>query len=447
MSSNKLDEVRDLISEEKYHESIVILNDLVANEEEPILESLTLLGKVNLKIKNFEKSEIAFEKAFNIGKEYEIIRSNLLTFYAIYAEELKKKKDYILAIKYHDKLISLDKKNAYIHFCNKGANYKFNNDIKNAKQCYETSIKLKENYIVAYLNLYEALKEEGEFEYGKKNLEKLIEVKNNEPKAYVDELSKKVIKKAYNSLLAMYYNLDNYSSYKKLLNEIIEYDKGITSVAAIDTFVSNQLEITAEYPFCKDPLYFLKNYNLYDDRSLDNKLDSKKLYDEINTHTFYRDETGKATKGGRQTNSNLFQSPKEDIRRLRSKIIEKIENYKHFYSNEDDFIIKGWPNKTRFTAWSVIYEQGHQISHNHPDGWISGVFYLKVPDDLLDNEGSIEFSIHGYDHKIIHNNFENYTYKPKEGDLLLFPSSLYHKTIPYQSKKDRVVVAFDLCPA
>ena len=124
-----------------------------------------------------------------------------------------------------------------------------------------------------------------------------------------------------------------------------------------------------------------------------------------------------------------------------------VENYKHFYSNEDDFIIKGWPNKTRFTAWSVIYEQGHQISHNHPDGWISGVFYLKVPDDLLDNEGSIEFSIHGYDHKIIHNNFENYTYKPKEGDLLLFPSSLYHKTIPYQSKKDRVVVAFDLCPA
>ena len=35
-------------------------------------------------------------------------------------------------------------------------------------------------------------------------------------------------------------------------------------------------------------------------------------------------------------------------------------------------------------------------SHNHTDGWLSGVFYLKMPSAKSD-EGSIEFSLHGED--------------------------------------------------
>jgi hypothetical protein len=33
------------------------------------------------------------------------------------------------------------------------------------------------------------------------------------------------------------------------------------------------------------------------------------------------------------------------------------------------------------------------------------------------------------------------------GDIVLFPSSLYHRTIPFNSDEERVCIAFDLKPA
>ena len=35
---------------------------------------------------------------------------------------------------------------------------------------------------------------------------------------------------------------------------------------------------------------------------------------------------------------------------------------------------------------------------------------------------------------------------PKPGDIVLFPSSLHHRTIPFTVESDRIVVAFDLMP-
>jgi hypothetical protein len=37
-------------------------------------------------------------------------------------------------------------------------------------------------------------------------------------------------------------------------------------------------------------------------------------------------------------------------------------------------------------------------------------------------------------------------YQPKLGDIILFPSSLHHKTIPFSTDTDRISVAFDLMP-
>ena len=43
-------------------------------------------------------------------------------------------------------------------------------------------------------------------------------------------------------------------------------------------------------------------------------------------------------------------------------------------------------------------------------------------------------------------NSSTVTHQPKEGDVILFPSSLYHKTIPFTTDEDRIVVSFDLMP-
>tara|TARA_B110000305_G_scaffold32642_1_gene31776 strand:+ start:227 stop:376 length:150 start_codon:yes stop_codon:yes gene_type:complete len=37
--------------------------------------------------------------------------------------------------------------------------------------------------------------------------------------------------------------------------------------------------------------------------------------------------------------------------------------------------------------------------------------------------------------------------KPKEGDVIFFPSSVFHRTIPFESDEERICIAFDLKPS
>ena len=102
-------------------------------------------------------------------------------------------------------------------------------------------------------------------------------------------------------------------------------------------------------------------------------------------------------------------------------------------------------NKKNISCWYVILkQQGYQNPHIHPDGWLSGVVYLKVLPDLEKNEGAIEFSLNGEHYS--DPNSPKIIYQPKIGDIVLFPSSLYHRTIPFFTNTDRISIAFDLIP-
>jgi len=99
-------------------------------------------------------------------------------------------------------------------------------------------------------------------------------------------------------------------------------------------------------------------------------------------------------------------------------------------------------------SWYVRLTQGgYQDAHMHSLGWLSGVVYLSTIEHPANGEGSIEFGLHGYDYKILNKNIPKEQYQPSNGDLVLFPSSLFHKTIPVRQNCDRSVIAFDLMPA
>ena len=122
----------------------------------------------------------------------------------------------------------------------------------------------------------------------------------------------------------------------------------------------------------------------------------------------------------------------------------EINKYKNNFSKSKCLFIKNWPKKYGYHSWSnTLNKQGFNISHIHPSGWLSGVFYLKVPKDIIEYEAGIEFSLHGDDF-IIKKNIPKFFLKPKIGDLILFPSSLYHKTIPFNSNEERICIAFDI---
>ena len=98
-------------------------------------------------------------------------------------------------------------------------------------------------------------------------------------------------------------------------------------------------------------------------------------------------------------------------------------------------------------SWYVrLVQGGHQDPHMHNLGWLSGVVYLKTIVSPIKEEGSIEFGLHGYDYKIINENLPSKQHQPNDGDIVLFPSSLFHRTIPIRQNTDRSVIAFDLMP-
>jgi uncharacterized protein (TIGR02466 family) len=91
-----------------------------------------------------------------------------------------------------------------------------------------------------------------------------------------------------------------------------------------------------------------------------------------------------------------------------------------------------------------LQKEGYNENHIHPSGWLSGVFYLKIPTKIKDKEGGLECSLHGENFKIVRNYVPTKFFPPKVGNLTLFPSSLYHKTIPFHSEEERVAIAFDV---
>ena len=125
----------------------------------------------------------------------------------------------------------------------------------------------------------------------------------------------------------------------------------------------------------------------------------------------------------------------------------KIDEYYEEYKSRSSVFISRWPTIKKMKSWYVrLIQGGYQDAHMHSLGWLSGVVYLNTIEHPTNGEGSIEFGLHGYNYKILNSNIPREQHQPINGDLVLFPSSLFHKTIPIQQNSERNIIAFDLMP-
>lgn len=102
---------------------------------------------------------------------------------------------------------------------------------------------------------------------------------------------------------------------------------------------------------------------------------------------------------------------------------------------------------TTLVGWATVMEsQGHQSAHIHPTSWLSGVYYVTVPYLVHQRrntpQGWIEFG-RPPDHYPTAVEPKTEVIEPEEGKLILFPSYLYHRTIPYDDNARRISIAFD----
>lgn len=100
-------------------------------------------------------------------------------------------------------------------------------------------------------------------------------------------------------------------------------------------------------------------------------------------------------------------------------------------------------------SWSVLLRpNGFHVDHFHPMGWLSSAFYVEVPVNALDaenHEGWIRFGQPPF--KITPAMAAEHFVRPKPGRLVLFPSYMWHGTVPFTTPESRLTIAFDAVPA
>ncbi|HET9640466.1 MAG TPA: putative 2OG-Fe(II) oxygenase [Allosphingosinicella sp.] len=99
-------------------------------------------------------------------------------------------------------------------------------------------------------------------------------------------------------------------------------------------------------------------------------------------------------------------------------------------------------------AWSVrLRPGGFHLDHLHHEGWISSAFYVETPDDALEREcreGWLRLGQPPF--RTMPELAAERFIRPKPGRLALFPSYMWHGTVPFHTEERRTTIAFDLLP-
>ena len=349
------------------------------------------------------------------------------------------------------------------HF-NLGTVLRDKGDLAAAVTSYQRAIQLFPNYTDAHNNLGETLRDQGDMPAAVKSYQAALQLNANHPNANYNMAEFLYLAKKYEEAITYFERsqLDDwqarklYCLYKSFKFDAFKANRDAllggmpnTSpfIATLSTHFSINSNTLDPYNFCKNGLDFVyQNKILEADSAL-----LKNLLNDINTADIAERKQGRLT-NGQQSAGNLFKRPEASFRALAELIKQEFLRYKTKFANADCELILSFPSELEFTSsWYVKMQQGgHLSAHIHEIGWISGAVYLAMP-SKSGLEGAFEYGTHGDDYPILSPktlaDFPTAHIMPSVGDIVLFPSSLFHRTIPFQSNESRICIAFDLKPA
>jgi hypothetical protein len=109
------------------------------------------------------------------------------------------------------------------------------------------------------------------------------------------------------------------------------------------------------------------------------------------------------------------------------------------------------PDQAMLRAWCVITEgDGFESWHVHQFGWLSGVYYVQIPDEITlgsDLGGCLAFGLpEEFTGIETAEAYGTTPVRPEPGMMLTFPSHVFHRTYPHFGPGKRICVAFDVKP-
>ena len=167
-------------------------------------------------------------------------------------------------------------------------------------------------------------------------------------------------------------------------------------------------------------------------------------------HPESREFIGQSLRGGTQTPGHLFPAELPLVAKLKHRIDRAMARYIADLGEDRCHPLLSRRGKAfRYSgSWSSrLGDSGFHVNHIHPDGWISSCYYVSVPRAVKDEAampGWIKFGEPALD--IVLKVPVRRAIQPVAGRLVLFPSYLWHGTVPFHEKAARTTIAFDVVP-
>ncbi|MBA4012067.1 MAG: hypothetical protein C0481_09405 [Phenylobacterium sp.] len=167
-------------------------------------------------------------------------------------------------------------------------------------------------------------------------------------------------------------------------------------------------------------------------------------------HALQAHPVEQSVRGGTQTSQNLLASEHPAIRAFFQAVEGPIAAYRAVIGKGGDmFRARNDGGHRILGAWSVrLRPGGFHVDHIHPQGWISSACYIDVPQalgDEADRAGWLRFGAPPIPTRptLAAEHFV----RPQPGLLALFPSYMWHGTVPFGGDQVRTTIAFDIAPA
>jgi tetratricopeptide (TPR) repeat protein len=167
-------------------------------------------------------------------------------------------------------------------------------------------------------------------------------------------------------------------------------------------------------------------------------------------HRDRREYLDQTLRNGTQTIDAIFGAGHDLVEKLRAKIDKAVCAYvTRMNGSPDHPLLKRRCVDFRYSgSWSSrLHDRGFHTNHVHPMGWISATYYIAVPDATKNErkkQGWLKFGEPSFDAGF--KEPVRRTVNPKPGTLVLFPSYMWHGTVPFQSQQWRTTIACDVVP-